>query len=291
MLYRVFSVRLKGGTLEAKNPGMEDTMDLGLTERVAVVTGGSMGIGKAIAASLVAEGARVVLIARGKEALDDTVTELSASGGDVIAVTADITDAASVNEAAVQVAERLGTVNIVVNNAGHRMRRMDRQIYWDDQDWLGDIDVKTVGMLRTIRAFLPHIATDGTGRIINISGVAGEIVFHGALTHGINNAAMQMITKYLAKDLAAEKITVNAVSPGLIATEWRHGWAQMMGDNQGKSKDEFLEGYYKQLGIFSERWAEPAEIGDLVAYLASDRASYINGTVIDIDGGITANAR
>ena len=265
-------------------------MDLGMTGRVAVITGGSMGIGKAIATSLVAEGVRVALLARGEEALNETAGELG-SGGEVIAVTADLSDPASVNDAATQVSEQLGTVNILVNNAGHRMRRMDRQILWEDDDWISDIDVKTVGMLRTIRAFLPNMATDGTGRVINVSGVAGSVVLHGALTHGINNAAMQMATKYLAKDLTAEKITVNSVSPGLVATEWRQEWAQMMGDKQGITAEEFLDAYYTQVGIFSHRWTQSSEVGDLVTYLASDRSVSINGTVIEIDGGLTANAR
>lgn len=265
-------------------------MDLGLTGRVAAITGGSMGIGKAIGASLVAEGVRVALIARGEDTLNEAVGELS-SAGEVIAVSADLSDTASVNDAATQVVERLGTVNILVNNAGHRMRRLDRQILWEDADWISDIDVKTFGMLRTIRAFLPHMATDGTGRVINVSGIAGNIVLHGALTHGINNAAMQMATKYLAKDLTAENITVNAVSPGLVATEWRQEWAKAMGEKQGKTAEEFLDSYYNQVGIFSRRWTESAEVGDLVAFLASDRAASINGSVIQIDGGVTANAR
>lgn len=266
-------------------------MELGLQGRTAVVTGGSMGIGQAAAAGLAAEGVNIALIARGKEALEQAASEVRESGAEVITLSADITDADSVNTASAEVANRFGAVNILVNNAGHRMRRMDRQINWDDEDWLADIDVKTLGMLRVVRALLPNMATDGSGRIINVSGVAGEMVYHGALTHGINNSAMQHITRYLAKDLAAENITVNSVSPGLVATEWRHGWAQMMGDNQGMSKEEFLDSYYQQMGIYSGRWAEPSEVADVITFLSSDRASYINGALISVDGGLTTNAR
>lgn len=266
-------------------------MELGLAGRTAVITGGSMGIGKAVGRSLGAEGANVVLLARGKEGLDEAAADLQAGGATVSTISADITDPEAMNGAAAQVGEQFGTVHIVVNNAGHRMRRMDRQIDWDDDDWIGDIDSKTLGMLRTIRSFLPLMPTDGTGRIINISGVAGTMVFHGALTHGINNSAMQHVTRYLAKDLTAENITVNTVSPGLVATEWRHGWAQMMGDKQGISKEEFLDGYYRQMGIFANRWADPSEVADVITFLASDRAAYINGALISVDGGLTANAR
>ena len=266
-------------------------MELELAGRTAVVTGGTMGIGKAIAAGLAAEGVNLFLMARGQEGLDAAVGELSGSGVDVVGFSADITDADAVNAAAGQVGETFGQVNILVNNAGHRMRRMDRQILWDDEDWLGDIDAKTLGMLRVTRAFLPLLATDGSGRIINISGVAGQMVFHGALTHGLNNSAMIQVTQYLAKDLAGENVTVNAVSPGLVATEWRHDWAQMMADNQGVSNEEFLDAYTKQLGIMNGRWADMAEVADVVVFLASDRASYINASVIQVDGGLNANAR
>ena len=265
-------------------------MDLGLKGRSAVVTGGSMGIGKAVAKGLAAEGVSLALIARGKEALDETVSELTESGVQVVPLTADVTDDEAVNTAAAQATEALGTIHILVNSAGHRMRRMDRQIFWEDEDWIGDIDIKLIGMLRTVRALIPSLATDGTGRIINISGVAGQSVWHGALTHGINNASFIQATKYLAKDLAGDSITVNSVSPGLVATEWRQGWAQMMADNQSVTKEEFLESYVKQLGIMNGRWAEMPEIADVVTFLASDRASYITGSVITVDGGLSANA-
>ncbi len=266
-------------------------MDLGLTGRAAAITGASMGIGKAVAFSLAAEGVDLALLARGKEALDETASELQATGVRVVPISADVTDPESVSSAAEQAAEAFGTINILVNNAGHRMRKLDRQILWEDADWIGDIDVKLIGMLRTIRAFLPHLASDGTGRIINISGVAGHMVYHGAMTHGINNAAFNHASTYLARDLAGDGINVNTVSPGLVATEWRHGWAQMMADNQGITKDEFLDNYTTQLGVMKGRWAEMAEIADVVTFLASDRASYITGSVIQVDGGLIANPR
>lgn len=267
-------------------------MELGLAGRTAVITGGSMGIGKAIAAGLAGEGANVALIARGEEGLNAAAEELGALGTQIAPVSADLTDSESVEAAASAVNERFGTVHILVNNAGHRMRRMDRQILWEDADWLGDLDIKTFGMLRTVRAFLPLLATDGTGRVINISGMAAEIVWPGTpLTHGLNNSAMITATKYLARDLAAENVTVNAVLPGLVATEWRHGWAQMMADNQGATKEEFLADHAQQLGILNGRWAEPSEIADTVVFLASDRAAYINGVGIEVDGGISVNAR
>jgi 3-oxoacyl-[acyl-carrier protein] reductase len=146
-------------------------------------------------------------------------------------------------------------------------------------------------MLRAIRAFLPHFARDGSGRIINVAGSAGMMDWEGAMTHGLNNAAMTHISTYLARDLAADKITVNTVVPGLVATEWREGWADMKAAQQGKSRAEWLADYCQQKGILAGRWAEMDEVADTVVFLASDWARYITGTRLIIDGGLSVNAR
>jgi NAD(P)-dependent dehydrogenase (short-subunit alcohol dehydrogenase family) len=102
---------------------------------------------------------------------------------------------------------------------------------------------------------------------------------------------MNQVTQYLAQDLAADQITVNAIGPGLVATEWREMWAENMGKQQGKSKEEFLAEYCKKMGILAGRWASMAEITDTVVFVASDRARYINGARIMVDGGYSVNAR
>jgi 3-oxoacyl-[acyl-carrier protein] reductase len=133
--------------------------------------------------------------------------------------------------------------------------------------------------------------TDGTGRIINISGIAGSSVLSSALTHGLNNSAMNQVTTYLAKDLGPSRITVNSVIPGLIATEWRETWAEAQAKQRGVSKQQFLDDVCREWGIVSGRWATMDEVTDLVVYLASDRASYVNGARIPVDGGYTINVR
>jgi NAD(P)-dependent dehydrogenase (short-subunit alcohol dehydrogenase family) len=267
-------------------------MDLRLKGRAALVTGASKGIGKAIAIGLAQEGVNLVLLARTKDTLDQAAEEIrKATGVKVLAVTADVRDSAQVKAVADAAAKEFGTVHIVVNNAGSGIRRMDRQINWPDGDWMDDLNLKLLGSLRVTQAFLPIMPRDWTGRVINISGIAGISAFIGALTHGLNNSAMNHGTTYLARDLAAEKITVNAVVPGLIATEWREGWAQTMGDKQSKSKDQFLEDICRAWGIVSARWGTMEEVADLVVFLASDRAAYINGAQIGIDGGYAINPR
>ncbi len=266
-------------------------VDLNLERRTAVITGGSAGIGLAVAAALLREGARVALLARDEAGLSRAVDTIAdGRPDDVLPVVADITNRASVDAAAETVRERFGTVHILVNNAGHRMRRLDRQLLWDDEDWISDIDVKTVGALRATRAFYPLLDKTGAGRIVNIGGVAGEAVWEGALTHGVNNAALGQATRYLARDLGGEGITVNAVVPGLVATEWRQDWASAAADRGGVETDAFLEGYLEKLGVLLGRWAESEEVADAVTFLASDRAAYITGTSLVVDGGITVNA-
>jgi NAD(P)-dependent dehydrogenase (short-subunit alcohol dehydrogenase family) len=269
----------------------EDDVELGLRGRTAVITGGSKGIGLGIARGLAAEGVNLVLLARGKDQLDRAADEIRKIGVQVMTVTADIGKSNSVQAAADAVKEQFPTVHIVVNNAGPAMRRMDRQITWSDAEWIDDVNMKAIGMLRVIQAFLPSMPRDGTGRIINISGTASILVWAPALTHGLNNAAMNQATSYLAHDLAGDQITVNTVIPGLVGTEGREVWAENMAKQQNTTKSEFVTGFCRRMGIPSGRWAGMDEVADTVTFLASDRARYINGAKIVVDGGMTLNAR
>ena len=267
-------------------------MELGLKGRVAVITGGSKGIGKAIGRGLAAEGVDLLLLARGKEQLEKAADEIrTATGVGVTAIPTDITSADSVKAAAESAKSQFAAVHILVNNAGGPIKRMDRQITWPDADWVDDLNLKTMGMLRVIQSFLPLMPRDGSGRIVNISGVAGTAVWMPALTHGLNNSAMNQATMYLAQDLASDGITVNAVVPGLVGTEGRDIWAENMAKQQGKTKADFLAEFCKRMGILSGRWAEMDEVASAVVYLASDRARYITGSRLVIDGGFSVNAR
>jgi 3-oxoacyl-[acyl-carrier protein] reductase len=267
-------------------------MHLGLEGRTAVVTGGSKGIGKSIAAGLAAEGVNVTLLARGVEALNQAAEDIrSRSKAAVLAIPTDMKSSDAVKSAMDTVAAKFGKIHILVNNAGSAIRRTDRQITWTDLEWMDDINGKMMGALRAVQCCLPHFPRDGSGRIINISGIAGISVLGPAMTHGFNNSAMNHVTKYLARDLSADRITVNSVIPGLIATEWRQSWAESMGAQQGKTKEQFLEETCSQWGILSGRWGCMEEVADTVVFLASDRARYVNGAQIAVDGGYSVNAR
>ncbi|MBN1241012.1 MAG: SDR family oxidoreductase [Gammaproteobacteria bacterium] len=267
-------------------------MDLGLDGRAALITGASKGIGKAIARGLAEEGVDLALMARTGPVLESAAAEIAAATGvRVLALPTDIRDAGAVNAAVERARAELGTIHILVNNAGGPIKRPERQITWPDSDWLDDVDTKTLGMLRVTQALLPHMPTDGTGRIVNISGIASVSVLTNALTHGLNNSAMNHVTSYLAADLAAARITVNAVIPGLIATEWRETWAENAARQRGVSREQFLERTCADWGIVAQRWGTMQEVSDAVVFLASDRASYINGARLTVDGGYSINVR
>src|ERR1700733_8539715 len=170
-------------------------MDLGLKGRAALITGASKGIGKAIALGLAAEGVRVALLARTDAVLQAAANEIrGATGTTVLALPTDIRDASAVLTSVERARAELGPLHILVNNAGGPIKRPERQIQWTDAEWRDDIDTKTLGMLRVTQAMIPHMPTDGTGRIINISGVAGSRVLASAPTHGLKNAAMNQVT-------------------------------------------------------------------------------------------------
>jgi 3-oxoacyl-[acyl-carrier protein] reductase len=267
-------------------------MKLGLSGRAALVTGASKGIGKAIARALAAEGVNLALLARTAAQLESAADEIAAAAGvRVLALPTDIRDSDAVRTAVERAAAQLGSIHILVNNAGGPIKRPERQITWPDGDWRDDIDTKALGMLRVTQALLPHMPTDGTGRIVNISGIAGVSVLTSALTHGLNNSAMNHVTSYLAADLASSRITVNAVIPGLIATEWRETWAESQARQRGMTKSEFLERTCADWGIAAHRWGTMEEVADAVVFLASDRASYINGAKLTVDGGYSINVR
>ena len=208
-------------------------------------------------------------------------------------VLADVTDSAEL-KAAIEALTRVplfSTINIIVNNAAGPIMGTDRQILWDDARWQSAINVKAVGALRIIRECLPFLATDGTGRILNITGASGIAVSGQALLHGMNNAALMQMTSYMAADLATAKVTVNAIVPGVVGTETRQAWAENMGREKGLPPMEAIADYCRGRGVLSARWAEVREIADLAVFLASDRAQFINGARIPIDGGFSTHTR
>lgn len=269
-------------------------MQTGLSGRSAVISGGSRGIGRAVAQGLAREGVHVALLARTERDVQAAAAAIAAeSGVSAVGIAADLADTASVRHAVdvLRAQPAFSTINILVNNAAPPIQGMDRQIEWSDERWQAALELKTFGALRMLREFLPLMAQDGSGRVINIAGASGTIVWSPALMHSLGNAAILHMTAFMAADLAASRITVNAIVPGLVGTEFRQGWARQLGEQQGRSAQEAVAAVCAAKGVLLGRWAEMSEVADVAVFLASDRASYITGARIPVDGGLSVNSR
>jgi len=256
-------------------------VELGLNGRVALVTGGSKGIGRACAAGLAAEGCRLVLCARGAEALERAAGELGAKGAEVLAVAADLaaTDAAGrVVDAAVA---RFGRLDILVNNAG--AIRGGSFLGTPAADWAEDWALKLLGYVRMAQAALPHMRARRWGRIVNIIGAAARNPTPDYMAGGIANAGLINWTRALADLAASDQILVTAVSPGATATERWDRLVVQRAEAQGKAPAELRRELERAQPL--GRIGRPEDVADLVVFLASERAGFITGAAITVDGG------
>jgi 3-oxoacyl-[acyl-carrier protein] reductase len=269
-------------------------MQTGLAGRSAVISGGSRGIGRAVAQGLAREGVHVALLARTEPDVQAAAAAIAAeSNVSAVGIAADLTDGASLRHAVqlLRAQPAFSTLHILVNNAAPPIQGMDRQIEWSDDRWQAALELKTIGALRMLREFLPCMPHNGTGRVINIAGASGTMVWSPALMHSLGNAALLHMTAFMATDLAPSRITVNAIVPGMVGTEFRQNWARQLGEQQGRSAQEAVAAVCAAKGVLLGRWAEMSEIADVAVFLASDRASYITGAKIPVDGGLSVNSR
>jgi 3-oxoacyl-[acyl-carrier protein] reductase len=259
-------------------------MDLGLTGKVALVTGASKGIGKAIALTLASEGARLAVVARDAGALDKVVAECRDRGRkDGVAVAADLSRLDEVERVVGEVSERCGRIDILVNNAG--AIRGGAFLTIPDEQWTHDWNLKLLGYIRMARAVFPSMQAQGGGRICNVTGAAARNPAATYLTGGAANAALTNFTKGLADLGAPSKILVTAVSPAATRTERWDSLIAQQAAASGRSVAELqaeAEAPYK-LG----RIATAQDIADAVTFLVSERASFITGICLVVDGGAT----
>lgn len=252
--------------------------DRSLTGKLAVVTGGAKGIGRAVAQAFVDAGARVVVADRDATAGEATASEL-AGGTDARAafVALDVTDSVAVAAAASTVVDRFGTPDILVNNAGIVHNAPATEVAADD--WYRVIDVNLNGVFFTAQAFGRPMVAARRGSIVNISSICGSVpVFPQAqAAYNASKAGVNLLTKSLAVEWAPHGVRVNAVAPGYVATELTLA---------GRSKPEWFETWLRMTPM--GRLAEPSEVATAVLFLASDGASYVTGSVLMVDGGYSA---
>jgi 3-oxoacyl-[acyl-carrier protein] reductase len=260
-------------------------MDLGLTGKVAMVTGGSQGIGRAAAEALGREGAKVVICARQADRLEQVANELSgANDATVVPIAADVRQAADIERVIATTVERFGRLDILVNNAGTSAAGPFGNV--TDEDWQADLELKLFGAIRAIRLAVPHLRTAGGGSIINLLNIGAKQPGAASVPTSVSRAAGLALTKALSKEYAPDNIRVNAVLIGLIKSgQHERAWQTRGGD---QSLDDFYAGMLRQRPVPLGRIGEASEAGDLIAFLASARAAYISGVAINLDGGQSA---
>ena len=258
-------------------------MDLGIGGKRAIVTGGSRGIGRETARTLLEAGARVLICGRTAGTLDETRDELrKRTGGEVHAVMADMTTEADVERLVGDARARLGGVDILVNNAGQMYSgRFDAM---SESGLRTQLDTKLFGFMRAIRLVIPGMKAQRWGRIVNIIGGAGKEPDPYMLGSGIVNSALLNMTKSLSTELGADNVLVNAVCPGWVDTGmWRRMAAGLQAELNAPTEDEArrLAARKNALG----RFGGPEELANAVAFLCSERASFITGVALNVDGG------
>ena len=254
-------------------------MDLGLRGKVAAVTGGSEGIGRATVQRLVQEGMKVALCARRPEVLNAFVEELRKTGADVLAVVADAAKPGEPERFIEETVRHFGRIDIVVNNAGATGQSPFDAV--DDAAWQQDLDIKVFAHIRTARAAIPHMKKQGGGRIINLNMVGAKQPAAGTFPTTISRAAGLALTKALSKELAGHNILVNAAAVGKIKSKQQERRAA----RQGISVAEHYEKTGKTIPL--GRMGEAEEVAGVIAFLASDAASYVTGSCVHVDGGLS----
>ncbi len=259
-------------------------MDLGLFAKRAIVTGGSRGIGKAVAAALSSEGASVVIGARGEEMLSQAAADLSAGGANVIPLRVDTGDNHSVKEFVKRAVGALGGVDILVNSAAQPsgQAKPPKVVEVEGPAFFADINVKVLGYLRMIKEVAPLMAGQGWGRIINVDGLGARMA--GSPVTSMRNAAVAALTKNAADELGSSGINVVAVSPGLVRTEATPSVLSSQAASQGRTVEE-LEARIGA-GYAIGRMVTAAEVAAVVAFLSSPLSVSITGDVIACGGGV-----
>lgn len=257
-------------------------MDLGLKGKVALVTGGSEGIGAAAAKAFAREGARVAICARREEPLKAIEAEIRAAGGECLPVAADVRRAEDIERFVQGAYKRFGRVDVLVNNAGASAAGPFESV--TDEQWVEDLDLKLIAAIRASRLAIPLMRQQGGGSIVNITNLGGKAPGPASVPTSVSRAGGIALTKALSKEFAKDQIRVNTVCIGRVKSAQTARTS--MRENPGLSLEEAYLRSGRNVPI--GRLAEAEEAADLIVFLCSDRARYITGDAINFDGGASA---
>jgi NAD(P)-dependent dehydrogenase (short-subunit alcohol dehydrogenase family) len=256
-------------------------MNLSLEGKVVIVTGGSKGIGLACARVFLAEGARVAIVSRSPANLDAALRDLAAPAGFLIAVPCDLTEKTAAKAMAAEVERRLRPVEVLVNSAGAAKRYLPEELNADA--WHAAMDAKYFTYIHAMDAVLPVMVKQGKGVVVNIIGMGGKVATPIHLPGGAANSALMLATVGLANVYGPKGVRINAINPGATLTERLEEGLKVEAKARGLSADEVLA--QRQAKIPLKRYAAPEDIANLAVFLASDKASYITGAIVPMDGG------
>lgn len=252
---------------------MTPTPDFSLKDKVAIITGASRGIGRAIAQAYAASGAKLVLASRKQAGLDEAAELIRAAGGEVLAVAAHTGDPQAVTSLVARAVEAFGGVDILVNNAGTNPH-FGPILSSEDSHWQKTIEVNLLGYFHMVQACVENMKSRGGGKIINVASVAGIHPQPGMGLYSVSKAGVLMLTRVLAAELAESNIQVNAIAPGFVKTKFSSVLWQT---------PEIYETVIKE--IPQQRMAEAGELSGIAVYLASPASSFTTGAVFVVDGG------
>ena len=256
-------------------------MKLDLEGKVVIVTGGSKGIGLACARAFLAEGGRVAIVSRSPANLDAALRDLAAPAGVLIAVPCDLAEKTAAKAMAAAVERRLGPVEVLVNSAGAAKRYLPEELNADA--WHAAMDAKYFTYIHAMDAVVPAMAKRGKGAVVNIIGMGGKVATPIHLPGGAANSALMLANVGLANVYGPMGVRINAINPGATMTERLQEGLKVEAKSRGLSEAEVLA--QRQAKIPLRRYATPEDIANLTLFLASDKASYITGALVPMDGG------
>lgn len=256
-------------------------MQAGLAGRVALITGGSKGIGKAVALEMARAGVRLAICARGAPDLEAAAAEIRALGAEALAIQADVTRPQDILRFVNDAAKHYGGIDILLNNAVSSSQSTFAAL--SDEEWRHHIDVKLMGYVRCAREALPHLQASGHGRIVNIAGMTARIVSEYRMTNGVVNAAVSNFSKHLAEQVGKHGITVNTIHPGYTWTPRLQAMLKRWAELDSLPLAEVTARRMAEIPI--GRFIEAQDIANLAMFLCSDAASAITGQAIAVDGG------